>query len=276
MQTEYEHRPTLFSTVSCDAAKVGAAAPGGDHAGMSRSHGRADDQIRPLRLTRGFTEVAEGSVLIECGRTRVLCTASVEPGVPAWLEGKGRGWVTAEYAMLPSSTSPRKPRAIAKGRRDGRSVEIGRLIGRSLRAGVELRDLVGISIVVDCEVLVADGGTRTAAISGAYVALVDACRKLLRDGRLETIPLRPIAAVSVGLVDGRVLVDLDYPEDARAEVDMNVVMDGDGKFVEVQGSAEAGTFTREQHDLLLDGAAAGIRQILGLQQAALDQPLGET
>jgi len=240
---------------------------------LGRHDGRPPHEPRPLRITRGFTDVAAGSVLIETGRTRVLATASVEEGVPPWRRGAGLGWLTAEYAMLPSSTSPRKPRDAARGRPDGRSVEIQRLIGRALRAVVDLGRLGERTVYVDCDVLVADGGTRTAAVTGAYVALADACARLTAEGRVAASPLvTEVAAVSVGLVGGVPVLDLDYAEDASAEVDMNVVLTGDGRLVEVQGTAERGTFSREQHDRLLELAFAGGRRVVEAQRAALAAP----
>ncbi len=239
---------------------------------MPRSDGRRDDELRPVRLERGFTDAAPGSVLVAFGRTRVLCTASVEERLPPWREASGLGWVTAEYAMLPGSTVPRKRRET--GKRDGRSVEISRLIGRSLRAVVDFAKLGPRAVWLDCDVLVADGGTRTAAITGAYVALADACRSLRDDGLLEDDPLEAaIAAVSVGIVDGRCVLDLPYVEDAGAAVDMNVVMTSERRLVEVQGCAESGTFTLEEHDALLGLAAGGIEQLVKLQGEALDAPL---
>ena len=237
---------------------------------MTRPDGRSADELRKIRFTRSFTNVAAGSVLVEFGDTRVLCTASVTEGVPPWRAGKGAGWLTAEYAMLPSSTHPRKERDGAKGKVDGRSVEIQRLIGRALRAVVDLRALGERTIAVDCDVLQADGGTRTASISGAFVALADAVAKLRASGLITTAPLRSeIAAVSVGIIDGECRLDLPYVEDSRADVDMNVVVTGDGGLVEVQGTAERGTFTRAQHERLLDLAMAGCAQIVTLQRAAL-------
>ena len=238
-----------------------------------RPDGRALGEMRPVRFLRGFTDTPHGSVLVETGRTRVLCTVSVDEEVPRWMRGRGGGWLTAEYAMLPGSTSPRKQRESVRGKRDGRSVEIGRLIGRSLRAVVDLNALGERTVTVDCDVLVADGGTRTASISGAWVALADACDRLVADGLLERSPLRTqLAAVSVGVVNGAVCLDLPYVEDAAAEVDMNVVIaGGDGsepELVEVQGTAEKGTFPRSVLDLLLDAAFDGAEQMFALQRAA--------
>ncbi len=239
---------------------------------MPRPDGRANDELRPVRFTRGFTDAPAGSVLVEFGRTRVLCTASVEESVPPWRRGRGVGWVTGEYAMLPGSTSPRKARESSKGKKDGRGVEISRLIGRALRAVVWTDVLGERTIWVDCDVLVADGGTRTAAISGAYVALADASAKLLAEGKVEESILRAqLAAVSVGIIDGEPRLDLPYVEDAAADVDMNVVVTGDGNLVEVQGSAEGKAFSRAQHDALIDLAYVGAEKIFALQRAALEQ-----
>jgi ribonuclease PH len=226
---------------------------------------RATDCLRPTRVTRGFTRPAAGSVLIQSGRTTVLCTASVEANVPPWMVGQGRGWVTAEYGMLPGSTSPRKRRDV--GKVDGRTTEIQRLIGRSLRAVVDLDALGERSILVDCDVLEADGGTRTASITGAMIALVDALATI--EG-LARYPLTDsVAAVSVGLVDGSALLDLDYREDMEAAVDMNVVMTGAGRFVEVQGTGEEATFSEDELAVLLKLAKAGIAQLRDIQRQAL-------
>jgi ribonuclease PH len=231
---------------------------------------RRPDELRPIRLTRGFTRHAEGSVLVEFGETRVLCTASVETQVPSFLKGQGKGWVTAEYGMLPRSTDTRTPREAARGKQGGRTLEIQRLIGRSLRAATDLKALGERSITLDCDVLQADGGTRTAAITGAWVALRDAIDGLLARGEISTDPIHAqIAAVSVGLVQGVAVLDLDYAEDATAETDMNLVMDGEGRFVEVQGTAEGVPFSREELDALLVIGAAGIREIQSAQRAAL-------
>ena len=237
---------------------------------MPRSDGRANDELRPVRFHRGFTDVAEGSVLVEFGSTRVLCTASVTEGVPGWMKGKGRGWLTAEYAMLPSSTSPRKERDSGRGKVDGRSVEIQRLIGRALRSIVDLSALGERTVVVDCDVLRADGGTRTASITGAYIALADAVTALRGRGLLTASPLRTeIAAVSVGLFAGEARLDLPYEEDSRADVDFNVVATGRGEIVEVQGTAERGAFTRAQHDALVDLALRGCARLVEIQRTAL-------
>lgn len=231
---------------------------------------RLPAELRPLRLTRRFTRHAEGSVLIECGDTRVLCTASVEAQLPPFLKGQGRGWITAEYGMLPRATDQRMAREAAKGKQSGRTLEIQRLIGRSLRAAVDLRALGERSITLDCDVLQADGGTRTASITGAWVALHDALDGLLARGELETNPLHSqIAAVSVGIYQGIPVLDLDYAEDRVAETDMNLVMDGEGRFIEIQGTAEGAPFAREELDALLALGVAGIRQIQLAQRAAL-------
>src|SRR4051812_25424584 len=224
-----------------------------------RRDGREPDELRPITFTRDFTEFAAGSVLVEFGRTRVLCTASVEERIPGWLRGQGRGWVTAEYSMLPGSTSERNDREAARGRLSGRTQEIQRLIGRSLRAVTDLRTMGEVQITVDCDVLQADGGTRTASICGGYVALHDACSRLVQSKRLGTHPLTDeCAAISVGIVDALAHLDLDYSEDVRAEVDMNVVMTGAGRYVEVQGTAEGQAFSRGELDDLLELAEAGV------------------
>ena len=236
---------------------------------MTRSDGRdQDDQLRPFKIERGFTRNAPGSVLISCGKTVVLCTASVEANVPPWLVGKGKGWVTAEYNMLPGSTSPRKRRDRAKV--DGRTTEIQRLIGRSLRAIVDLEALGEQMITVDCDVLDADGGTRTTSITGAFIALVEAIRTIEPFSNGEATPLTDsVAAISVGIVDGRPVLDLDYQEDFAATVDMNVVMTGSGKFIEVQGTGEEATFTEEELQSLLKLARSGIISLTGIQQQVL-------
>ena len=231
---------------------------------------RQPDQLRPVRLTRGFTCHAEGSVLVEFGATRVLCTASVEESVPGFLRGKGQGWVTAEYGMLPRSTHTRSAREAAKGKQSGRTQEIQRLIGRSLRAVTDLAALGERQITLDCDVLQADGGTRCASITGAWVALHDACAGLVARGKLTANPLRDhVAAVSVGIVDGEAVLDLDYPEDSSCDTDMNVVMTGAGGIVEIQGTAEGEPFTRDQMGRLVDLAEAGIRQLIAAQTSAL-------
>ncbi len=227
-------------------------------------------KIRPIQFLRSFTRVAEGSVLVCMGNTKVLCTASVSEEVPSFLKGKGKGWVTSEYSMLPRSTAERTPRDSVKGRINGRSHEIQRLIGRSLRAVVNMEALGERQIVLDCDVLQADGGTRTASINGAYVALADALRKLKEQGKLSINPLREaVAAVSVGLVDASPRLDLCYEEDSKADVDLNVVMTASGKFVEIQGTAEREPFSRAQLDQLLELSKNGIGQVLTAQKKAL-------
>ena len=237
---------------------------------FARSGGRAADQLRPIRITRGFTVHAEGSVLIEFGNTRVLCTASVEEKVPPHKRGSGEGWVTAEYGMLPRATHTRSDREAARGKQSGRTQEIQRLIGRSLRAVFNLKALGERSIQLDCDVLQADGGTRTAAITGAFVAAQDAVSKLLAQGKLAASPiLGPVAAVSVGMVQGTPLLDLEYIEDVSCDTDMNVVMTGAGHYIEVQGTAEGAAFTRAEMDELLRLAEKGIAELVVLQQKAL-------
>ncbi len=236
----------------------------------SRKDGRGVTELRPLRFERDFTEMAAGSVLVSYGDTRVLCTASVDRDVPRWLRGQGRGWVSAEYSMLPGSTPERAAREAAKGRQSGRTQEIQRLIGRSLRAITRLSALTETHIVVDCDVLQADGGTRTASVSGGYVALHDAITRLVHAGALtEHALVDQVAAVSVGIVDGRAVLDLPYEEDVRADTDMNVVMTGSGRFVEVQGTAEHEPFDRGELDQLLDLAVRGIAQIHEAQRETL-------
>jgi ribonuclease PH len=233
----------------------------------SRSYDRAPADIRPVTIDPGFVDTADGSALITLGRTRVICTASVNSTVPRWMQGRGKGWVTAEYAMLPASTGDRKPRDIAKGKQDGRGVEIQRLIGRSLRVVVDFKALGERSVYVDCDVLQADGGTRCAAITGGYVALRLALQKLLDAGEIEAMPLTgSVAAVSVGMVDGRALCDLDYSEDSTAEVDANVVMTSDGGLVEVQATAERTPLSRASLDELLGLAEMGISRLRGVQE----------
>jgi ribonuclease PH len=233
----------------------------------SRSYDRAPADIRPVSIDAGFVDTADGSALITLGRTRVICTASVSTSVPRWMQGRGKGWVTAEYAMLPASTGDRKVRDIAKGKQDGRGVEIQRLIGRSLRVVLDPRALGERSIYVDCDVLQADGGTRCAAITGGYVALELALQKLVDAGELETMPLTgSVAAISVGIVDGRPLCDLDYSEDSTAEVDANVVMTGEGGLVEVQATAERTPLSRASLDELLGLAEMGISRLRQVQE----------
>jgi ribonuclease PH len=235
----------------------------------TRHDGRQANQLRPIKTKRRYTRPAAGSVLIQAGRTTVLCTASVDMQVPPWMAGKGRGWVTAEYNMLPGSTSPRKKRD-RDGKVDGRTTEIQRLIGRSLRAVVDLDALGERSIVVDCDVLEADGGTRTASITGAFIALVDAIQTIKEFPFPDRSPLTTsVAAISVGLVDGKPLLDLDYEEDFAASVDMNIVMTGEGRFVEVQGTGEEATFSDDELALLIKLASGGIRQLRDIQRKAL-------
>ncbi|CAB4666929.1 MAG: ribonuclease PH [Actinobacteria bacterium] len=239
---------------------------------MTRSDGRSADQLRPVSFERGWLDQAEGSALVSFGRTRVLCTASFTAGVPRWLKGSGKGWVTAEYAMLPRATNTRNDRESVKGKLGGRTQEISRLIGRSLRAVVDMSVLGENSILVDCDVLQADGGTRTAAITGAYVALVDSITWAQGKGLIApgVNPLKDsVAAVSVGIVDGEPRLDLHYDDDVRADTDMNVVMTGDGRFIEVQGTAEGEPFDRALLDQLLALAAQGCVDLTKLQQAAL-------
>jgi ribonuclease PH len=238
-----------------------------------RSDGRAVDELRPVVFDRDFTIFALGSVLVSMGRTRVLCTASVEDRVPPWMRGSGKGWVTAEYSMLPGSTAERASREAAKGKQSGRTQEIQRLIARSLRAVCDLVALGEVQVTVDCDVLQADGGTRTASICGAYVALHDAFSRMMLDGRLSSNPLTDaVAAISVGIVDGVPMLDLPYVEDSRAEVDMNVVMTGTGRFVEVQGTAEGMAFSRRELDDLLALAQSGIATLADAQAAVLADP----
>jgi ribonuclease PH len=240
---------------------------------MARPDGRAPDELRPVTITRSWSIHAEGSVLVEFGQTRVLCTASVTDGVPRWRKGSGLGWVTCEYAMLPRSTNTRSDRESVKGRIGGRTHEISRLIGRSLRASMDLKAIGENSIVIDCDVLQADGGTRTAAITGAYVALSDAVtwmakRKMLAGKPAEAV-YRSVAAVSVGVIDGEARLDLCYDEDVRAEVDMNIVCTGVGDFVEVQGTGESGVFSRDELDSLLDLGVNGCNRLAEIQRTAL-------
>ena len=235
---------------------------------MPRVDGREPMELRPIKVTVDYQRYAEGSVLIEAGETRVLCAASIEETVPAFLEGRGQGWLTAEYSMLPRATKTRTRRESAVGRPSGRTQEIQRLIGRSLRAALDLKLLGERTLTVDCDVLQADGGTRTLSITGAYIAAHRACTALLKQGLLKGHPVQtPVAAVSVGIVDGAPLLDLNYAEDSRAQVDFNVVMTGRGEFVEVQGTAEGRPFSREALDGLLALAEQGIRQLLEIQRA---------
>lgn len=237
-----------------------------------RSNGRANSDMRPISFTRHFTKHAEGSVLVAFGETKVLCNASVTDGVPRFLKGKNQGWVTGEYSLLPRATHTRTDREAARGKQSGRTLEIQRLIGRSLRAAVDLKALGENTITLDCDVIQADGGTRTAAISGACVALVDALAYLHQQGRIDkdNVLQRMIASVSVGIVDGTPMCDLDYREDSRADTDMNVVMCEHGKFIEIQGTAEQAAFSRSELDSMLELGESGAQQILQAQQAALE------
>ncbi len=237
---------------------------------MKRLDGRAPDELRSVEIELGFTENPTGSALIRAGRTLVLCTATIEKSVPGWLRGSGRGWVTAEYSMLPGATDTRSERESSKGKVSGRTQEIQRLIGRSLRAVTDLSALGERAIYIDCDVLQADGGTRTAAITGGYVALAAAFRRMVEVGMLKAVPLHEsVAAVSVGIVDGEILLALPYSEDSRAEVDMNVVQLGSGKLVEVQGTGESGTFDRKLLDRMLDLAEQGIGELARIQARVL-------
>ena len=235
----------------------------------ARHDGRAHDELRPVSITPGFVRSATGSALIEAGGTRVICTASVVETVPRWMQGRGEGWLTAEYSMLPASTGERRQRDVSKGRPDGRTVEIQRLIGRSIRGIVDFKALGERTVYIDCDVLEADGGTRCASITGGYAALRLACQRLVKEGKLASVPLtQSVAAVSCGMVDGVALLDLDYPEDSGAEVDMNVVMTGDGGLVEVQATAERTPLSRASLDELLALAAGGIAELERVQTAA--------
>lgn len=239
---------------------------------MVREDGRLLNQRRDFRVTRDFLHYAGGSVLVEMGRTKVICSAIMEDKIPAFLRNSGRGWLTAEYAMIPASTKNRSPRESSVGRVGGRTHEIQRLIGRSLRAVTDLEAFGERTITIDCDVIQADGGTRTAAITGSFIALVDLFRHLKGTGVVNSIPIKDyLSAISVGIVDGQLLLDLDYAEDARAEVDMNVVMTGSGMFIEVQGTAETQPFSREQFSALLDLAAGGIRELIGIQKGMLGE-----
>ncbi|MCB1001476.1 MAG: ribonuclease PH [Acidimicrobiales bacterium] len=251
---------------------------------MSRPDGRAANQLRPITFERDYTEMAAGSVLVSFGKTRVLCTASIDEDVPRWMRNSGKGWVTAEYSMLPGASPERIDREAAKGKQSGRTVEIQRLIGRSLRAACDMRLLGERQVIVDCDVLQADGGTRTASICGGYLALHDALTRLVQNRAITKHPLHSAcAAISVGIVDGEPVLDLPYAEDSRAEVDMNVVMlgrdDDEPRFVEVQGTAEGVAFRRSELDALLELAASGIADIMGYQaqllaDAPTPRPLG--
>jgi ribonuclease PH len=240
---------------------------------MTRPSGRAPDELRRVSFVRRFAKHAEGSVLIECGDTQVLCTASVEETIPPFLRGKGQGWVTAEYGMLPRSTHTRSAREAARGKQTGRTQEIQRLIGRSLRAVTDLKALGERTVTIDCDVLQADGGTRTASITGGYVALARACETLVKRRLIPANPLHgQVAAISVGIVGGVPVLDLDYAEDSQAETDMNVVMNNGGAFIEIQGTAEGHAFRRHELDAMLNLAASGTGQLFALQLQTLDEP----
>lgn len=239
---------------------------------MSRPSGRRPEQLRNVKITRNYTKHAEGSVLVEFGDTKVICTASVDNSVPRFLRGKGQGWVTAEYGMLPRSTGSRMGREAARGKQGGRTQEIQRLIGRSLRAAVDLKALGENTITIDCDVIQADGGTRTASITGAYVALTDAINSLQKAGKIDASPLNHmVASVSVGIYKGTPVLDLDYAEDSNAETDMNVVMNSAGGFIEVQGTAEAAPFSEEEFQQMMALAKRGITDLVKVQQMALAQ-----
>jgi ribonuclease PH len=270
--TEVTAKPSRLIEAACERRSHGLASPAvGEGNGISeRRDGRGRDELRPVLIEPGFVRSADGSALISMGGTRVICTASLVPGAPAWREASGGGWMTAEYGMLPASTGSRRPRDVSRGRPDGRTVEIQRLIGRSLRAVVDLDAMGPRTLYLDCDVLEADGGTRCAAITGAYVAARVALDRVLERGELERLPLTDsIAAVSCGIVGGAPTLDLDYPEDSTAEVDMNVVMTGSGDLVEVQATAEGVPFSRASLDELLELAAQGIAQLREAQEAAV-------
>jgi len=235
-----------------------------------RPSGRQPDELRQIKIERNYTAHAEGSVLISCGNTKVLCNASVETRIPHFLKGKGQGWVTAEYGMLPRSTNSRMGREAARGKQSGRTQEIQRLIGRSLRAAVDLKKLGENQITVDCDVIQADGGTRTASITGAYVALFDAINHMLKEGLIPKSPIqRQIASISVGIFNGTPVLDLDYPEDSSAETDMNVVMDVEGNFIEIQGTAEGAPFSPTELSSMISLADKGIKELIDIQSASL-------
>lgn len=241
-----------------------------------RANGRRTNELRPVKITPYFVKYPEGSVLIETGDTRVICTASIEDKVPPFLKGTGQGWVTAEYSLLPGSTVTRTPREVSKGRVSGRTSEIQRLVGRALRAVVDMTALGERTVWLDCDVIQADGGTRTASITGSFVALYLAMKKLRDQGLIEEIPIRDfVAATSVGIVNGEAVLDLEYAEDSVAEVDMNVVMTGQGQFVEIQGTAEGMPFSREQLDQLLELAAGGIRELIAIQRQIILGEIGK-
>lgn len=253
------HSPAFLSSEIKGKAKI-----------MSRPSGRAADETRSIKMSRNYTRHAEGSVLIEFGDTKVICNATIEEGVPRFLKGQGQGWLTAEYGMLPRSTGSRMGREAARGKQGGRTVEIQRLIGRSLRAAVDMKALGERTVIVDCDVIQADGGTRTASITGGCVALIDALQGLVDQGKLKALPLKQkVAAISVGIFEGQAVLDLDYPEDSTAETDMNVIMTDQGGFIEVQGTAEGEPFVQEEFDRMLQLARKGIDQIFALQDEVL-------
>jgi ribonuclease PH len=264
--------PSSSPAISESRAQASTASPAKTATPLFRPDGRAADALRTVRFTTAYVGTAEGSVLVETGNTRVLCNATIEMGVPGWMRNSGRGWVTAEYGMLPRATLTRTPRESERGKIGGRTHEIQRLIGRSLRAVVDMKALGERTVILDCDVLQADGGTRTAAITGASVALAIALGKLVAAGTLKASPLRQmIAATSVGIVDGEILLDLCYEEDSRADVDMNVVMLADGGLVETQATAERVSYTRAQLTAMLDLAEKGIGELLAAQERALAQ-----
>lgn len=238
-----------------------------------RPSGRAADELREVKITRNYTKHAEGSVLVEFGDTKIICTASLERNVPRWLKGTGKGWVTAEYGMLPRATGERNNREASRGKQGGRTLEIQRLIGRSLRSVIDLKQIGDNSITIDCDVIQADGGTRTAAITGATVALVDCIRYMQRNKIIRNDPFKQlIASVSVGMYNGNAVLDLDYAEDSNAETDMNVVMAESGGFIEIQGTAEGAPFNKDEMDAMLTLAQKGVTEILAIQRQALEQP----
>lgn len=243
---------------------------------MTRNDGRQADQLRPVKITRNFIKHAEGSVLIEMGDTKVICTATIEEKVPPFMKGSGKGWITAEYSMLPRSSATRIPRESARGKVTGRTHEIQRLVGRALRSIVNLKELGERTFLIDCDVIQADGGTRTASITGAFVALIDSMGKLLENKSIEKIPVNEcLAAVSVGKVNGQILLDLDYSEDSVAEVDMNIIMTESGKFVEVQGTAEDSPFSKEELESLISFGNNGVNQLIAIQKEALGELAGK-
>ncbi len=242
---------------------------------MERIDGRQKNQIRPVKITRDYLKHAEGSVLIEMGDTKVICTASLEERVPPFLKGQGKGWITSEYGMLPRSTEVRKPRDSTRGKVDGRTMEIQRLIGRALRSVVDLKKLGEQTIYIDCDVIQADGGTRTASITGAYVALIDALGKSLKSGKINSIPVTNyVAAISVGIKDREVILDLNYAEDSTCQVDMNIIMTENGQLVEIQGTGEESPFTKEELNEMLELGESGIKELISIQRQVLGE-LGE-